>query len=113
MIAHADHEADEGAIALCHAEVFGGVEEMTQAGLVERQDRGAGGIVEGKDGIQLVLAHVADDNRHSNGSGSGVRGGGRHGGRKIIARAPEPGEVGGGDSGWPGIPTISAKWRHP
>ena len=36
-----------------------------QPGRVERQDGGASGVVQGKDGIQLVLAHVADDNRHS------------------------------------------------
>ena len=39
--------------------------EAPQSGRIERQDGGAGGVVQGKDGIQLVLAHVADDNRHS------------------------------------------------
>jgi hypothetical protein len=40
------------------------VVEAAQLGRIERKDRGTGGVVQGKDGIQLVLAHVADDNRH-------------------------------------------------
>ena len=53
------------AVALGDAEIFGGIEEAPQPRRVERKDGGAGGIVQCKDGIQLVLAHVADDNRHS------------------------------------------------
>ena len=61
----ADQEAGDRAIALGDAEIFGVGVETAESGRVERQDGGAGSVVEGKDGIQLVLTHVADDNRHS------------------------------------------------
>src|SRR3546814_2847985 len=57
--------ARQRAVAHGDAEIFGGVEEPAQPRGIEGQDGGAGGVVQGKDGIQLVLAHVADDNRHS------------------------------------------------
>src|SRR5690606_39862555 len=63
--AEADQEAGQAAVALGHAEIVGVVVEPAQARGVEREDRWAGGVVQCEDGIQLVLAHVADDNRHS------------------------------------------------
>ena len=63
--AEPDQEPRQRAVALGDAEVLGGVVELAEAGRVQRQDRRASGVVEGEDGIQLVLAHVADDDRHS------------------------------------------------
>ena len=54
-----------GVVAFGDAEIFSGAEEATEAVRVQREDGGAGGVVEGEHGIQLVLSHVADDNRHS------------------------------------------------
>src|SRR5690606_24577565 len=65
VAADADQEAGEVAVALGDAEVLGGLEEVAQPRRVQREDRGACSVVEGQDGIQLVLAHVADDDRHS------------------------------------------------
>jgi hypothetical protein len=59
-----DQEASQRTVAFGDAEIFGGIEEAAKLGRIERQDRGTSGIVQCKDGIQLVLAHVADDNRH-------------------------------------------------
>lgn len=42
-----DEEASQRAVALGDAEIFGGIEEAAELGRVERQDRGAGGVVEG------------------------------------------------------------------
>ena len=54
--AEADQEAGQVAVALGDAEIVGIGVEAAEAGGIQRQDRGAGGVVEGKDGIQVVLA---------------------------------------------------------
>src|SRR5207342_3288313 len=63
--AEADQEPGQRTVALGDTEILGFGVEAAETARVERQDRRAGCIVQGKDGIQLVLTHVADDNRHS------------------------------------------------
>ena len=41
------------------------VEEVTQLRRVDGEDGAAGGVVQCQDGIQVVLAHVADGKGHS------------------------------------------------
>src|SRR3546814_8494268 len=59
--AETHQEARQRAVAHGDAEILGGVEEPAQPRGIEGQDGGDGGVVQGKDGIQLVLAQVADD----------------------------------------------------
>src|SRR3546814_10502354 len=51
--AETHQEARQRAVAHGDAEIFGGVEEPAQPRGIEGQDGGAGGVVQGKDGIQL------------------------------------------------------------
>jgi hypothetical protein len=44
---------------------YSAVSKKCAVGRIQRQDGRSGGVVQGKDGIQLVLSHVADDDRHS------------------------------------------------
>ncbi|MCY1458945.1 hypothetical protein D9M71_763770 [compost metagenome] len=64
VAAKTDQEAGQVAVALGDAEIFSGFIEQAQAGGIQRKDGQAGVVVQGQDGIELVLAHVADDNRH-------------------------------------------------
>ena len=89
--AETDQEPGEVAVALGDAEVFRGVVEASEAGRIQRQDRRTGGVVEGKDGIQLVLAHVADDDRHWGHPGLQQARRAHRGGRKPDYRMPPRG----------------------
>ena len=64
VAAEADEKTGQVAVALGDAEVFGGVVEAADLGGIQRQDGQAGVVVQCQDGIELVLAHVADDDRH-------------------------------------------------
>ena len=55
----------QDAVAFGDAEVLRAVVQLAELGRVEGKDRRSCGVVQGEDGIQLVLAHVADGDRHS------------------------------------------------
>ncbi|MNT08452.1 hypothetical protein D3C72_1431950 [compost metagenome] len=64
VAAEADQEAGQVAVALGDAEIFSGCIEQAQALGIQGKDGQASIVVQSQDGIELVLAHVADDNRH-------------------------------------------------
>ncbi len=64
VAAEADQETGQVAVALGDAEILSGFVEQAQAGRIQGKDGQASVVVQSQDGIELVLAHVADDNRH-------------------------------------------------
>ncbi len=53
------------AVGFGDAEIAGFMEKITHAPGIEGQNGGAGGIVQSKDGVQFVFAHVANGNSHA------------------------------------------------
>ena len=65
LLIEGDQESGEMTIDFGDPEIGRVVVEETSLGGVHREDGLARGVIQGKDGIQLVLAHVADRDRHS------------------------------------------------